>query len=125
MTVGDIISKRLEEWTAGLDDPPARIAVFEHVRDIEYEYALVPDLDATWDPPLERAGFPVNLKWDGCSDTLNAVKPIEKIVHDSAGERDEYAREMEAGYSVAESEAYARFVREFNAWLDRVRAGGA
>jgi hypothetical protein len=201
----DIVSRTLEEWTAGLDDRAARIAVFEHIRDIEY--ALVPDLvdsrlgprgilelgkgscsprhfllgrmfetmdvrvcyvtytldwsdqgiamparladlaaslplechlncdvlidgrwvmvDATWDPPLERAGFPVNLKWDGCGDTLNAVKPIEKIVHDSAGERDEYAREMEAGYSVAGSEAYTRFVKEFNAWLARVRAGGA
>jgi len=81
-------------------------------------------VDATWDPPLARAGFPVNLKWDGCSDTLNAVKPIEKIVHDSAVERDEYAREMEAGYSVGGSEAYARFVRELNAWLEEVRAGG-
>lgn len=72
-------------------------------------------VDATWDPPLERADFPVNMTWDGRSDTLNAVKPIDRIVHESAAERDEYARAMEA--------AYSRFVEDFNAWLLEVRRG--
>lgn len=30
-------------------------------------------LDATWDPPLRKAGFPVNDPWDGVSATLPAV----------------------------------------------------
>lgn len=80
-------------------------------------------VDATWDPPLERADFPVNMTWDGRSDTLNAVKPIDRIVHESAAERDEYVRAMEAGYNEAESAAYSRFVEDFNAWLLEVRRG--
>jgi hypothetical protein len=33
-------------------------------------------VDATWDPPLKSAGFPVNENWDGVSDTKCAVKPL-------------------------------------------------
>jgi hypothetical protein len=33
-------------------------------------------IDATWDPPLKRVGFPVNDPWDGLSGTTPAVTTI-------------------------------------------------
>ncbi|NMB80131.1 MAG: transglutaminase domain-containing protein, partial [Methanomicrobiales archaeon] len=44
---------------------------------INHRWILV---DATWDLPLGRAGFPVNEHWDGQSDTLCAVKPLRSAV---------------------------------------------
>jgi hypothetical protein len=37
-------------------------------------------VDATWDCPLGRAGFPVNDHWDGYSETRCAVKPLKSPV---------------------------------------------
>ena len=37
-------------------------------------------VDATWDRPLKRAGFPVNEHWDGRADTLCAVKPLRSAI---------------------------------------------
>ena len=37
-------------------------------------------MDATWDPSLEKAGFPVNREWDGYSDTQCAVRPVPSAV---------------------------------------------
>jgi hypothetical protein len=37
-------------------------------------------VDATWDLPLKRAGFPVNVYWDGHTDTLCAVKSLQSAV---------------------------------------------
>jgi hypothetical protein len=37
-------------------------------------------VDATWDRPLKRAGFPINEHWDGRSETLCAVKPLRSAV---------------------------------------------
>jgi len=34
-------------------------------------------VDATWDPKLEKSGFPVTRNWDGVSDTKLAVPPKE------------------------------------------------
>lgn len=39
-------------------------------------------VDATWDPKLGKAGFPVTGKWDGKSDTKLAVPPKEIIESD-------------------------------------------
>jgi hypothetical protein len=33
-------------------------------------------VDATWDPPLARGGFPINGPWDGYSEMKWAVKPL-------------------------------------------------
>ncbi len=33
-------------------------------------------VDATWDPPLARGGFPINDPWDGYSEMKWAVKPL-------------------------------------------------
>lgn len=37
-------------------------------------------VDATWDPALEKGGFPVNRHWDGFSETRCAVKPLRSAV---------------------------------------------
>jgi hypothetical protein len=37
-------------------------------------------VDATWDRPLEKGGFPVNDHWDGYADTRCAVKPLRSAV---------------------------------------------
>lgn len=56
---------------------------------IEYHLCLEPKidgreitLDATWDPPLKAAGFPVD-DWDGFSGTRYALKPCGPISHRS------------------------------------------
>jgi hypothetical protein len=51
-------------------------------------------VDATWDLPLKRLGFPLNESWDGVSNTLNAVKPEEEITHENEGGKMEYERKM-------------------------------
>ena len=43
-------------------------------------WALV---DATWDRPLAKAGFPFNENWDGSADTKCAVKPLRSAVRTS------------------------------------------
>lgn len=91
-------------------------------------------VDATWDLPLEKAGFPVNLHWDGISDTLPAVTPlpvippgstngiqVSEIVHRSAGERVKCYGEMRGRYTSAQEKAREEFDREFNLWLEEVR----
>jgi len=91
---------------------------------IEGKWILI---DATWDVSLKRAGFPVNEKWDGISDTKNAVKPIIEIIHDSIDDRVRYAAQHRSLWTDAEIQAYERFPSLFNAWLDslRVRANRA
>jgi hypothetical protein len=37
-------------------------------------------VDATWDLPLARGGFPVNECWDGLANTFCAVKPLQSPV---------------------------------------------
>ncbi len=58
----------------------ARLPVIHHLAcrvRIGCRWVLV---DATWDPPLAKAGFPVNLNWDGYADTRCAVKPMPSPV---------------------------------------------
>ena len=62
--------------------PPAgnRLPVAHHLAcrvRIDNRWVLV---DATWDLPLKRAGFPVNENWDGRADTLCAVKSLQSAV---------------------------------------------
>ncbi len=66
-------------------------------------------VDATWDIPLSKAGFPVNESWDGISNTLNAVKPLEGIVHRNAKKSDE------------EKSLSNRFYSILNKWLEELR----
>jgi hypothetical protein len=107
-------------------------------------------VDATWDRPLKRAGFPVNEQWDGQADTLCAVKPLqsdmrtafcrtvtngpscnrgEQELNPHEGEQDRMDTEDHARYyrektgirTPEEHDRIRRFYREFDAWLVKVR----
>lgn len=78
-------------------------------------------LDATWDIRLRSAGFPVNITWDGLSDTLNAVTPVAQINHDTLQARLDYVGEKRKLISGQERTAYAEFIEKFNPWLDNLR----
>ena len=78
-------------------------------------------VDATWDPPLRKAGFPVNERWDGVSDTKNAVTPISEVLHDTIEERVKYDAGLRGLYTDEQAAVYADFVGKLNAWLETLR----
>ncbi len=78
-------------------------------------------VDATWEPALKPAGFPVNEQWDGKSDTVLAVKPLDEYVHDEAGLREKFFQRRAAGYTLPEKLELSRFSLELNKWLDEIR----
>ena len=79
-------------------------------------------VDATWDRPLKRAGFPVNEHWDGRADTLCAVKPLRSAVrtafcHTATNEpcRDSHERDLnprDGEQDLGDAEDHARYYRE-------------
>lgn len=79
-------------------------------------------VDATWDPPLLKKGFPVNESWDGKSNTLNAVNANEEIIHDTAEQRITYVKSKEKNFSKTQRELYKSFISSFNKWLEEIRA---
>jgi len=110
-------------------------------------WALV---DATWDPPLRKAGFPVNLHWDGIADTACAVSPPGsperparsrtragrqcpgqgngEIVpqegerdHWEAEDRVRYHNERTGARTPADIQRTGRFYEKLNEWLGKVR----
>ena len=85
---------------------------------IDNKWVLV---DATWDPPLAAAGFPVNESWGGISDTENAVKPLREVIHSGALERARFTDEVKASRDEEESLALDEFVLAFNRWLRELR----
>lgn len=82
---------------------------------INKKYVLV---DATWDPPLENAGFPVNKNWNGIGSTVNGVIPLEEITHENFNDRLAFfKKEMEnIDLSLA-----GRFYKKLNKWLEDIR----
>jgi len=78
-------------------------------------------VDATWDPGLKKAGFPVNEKWDGKSDTGNAVNPLEEFISEDAVEGEKIFKEKTASYDLQEKLRLSRFSGKFNRWLEKVR----
>lgn len=86
--------------------------------EIDGKWTLV---DATYDLPLKKGGFPVNELWDGVSDTKNAVIPIEEIVHESLQERLFFAGKRVGEYTDKERSAYALFTKKLNYWLEELR----
>lgn len=107
-------------------------------------------VDATWDLPLAKAGFPVNGNWDGYSETKCAVKSLKSPVRtafcrtatnepchgkDEAalkpvdGEKNHWEEVDRARYysekislrSSDEVERIRLFSREFSSWLETVR----
>jgi len=197
----DIILEKFNHWSARLPEDKARIAVFEHIREIPYylvpqiadpqgwaasiltankgscspkHYLLgmlfnrmglevkyvsypfrwdkqpinyPPDLaelakgspigyhgackakidgqwvlvDATWDSALSKAGFAVNLSWDGKGQTKNAVVPLEEVIHDNLRSRLDFVSRQRSLYTEKEKEIYVRFIEKFNLWLEGLR----
>lgn len=107
-------------------------------------------VDATWDPPLARGSFPVNMHWDGLSDTLCAVKPLRSAMrtafcrsatneplrescekelnpldgeqnHADAGAHERYYRKRVSVRTPEEILRIHQFNREFDAWLEMLR----
>lgn len=64
-------------------------------------------VDPTWDPALEKIGFPVTKNWDGKSDTLLAVDPLEIK---------EYEPEEPSTTDLSKD-----FIRELNKYFESVR----
>lgn len=79
-------------------------------------------IDATWDSPLSKEGFPVNLNWDGLSGMRNAVTPFEEVEHSTLQERLDYVKEKKALYTPEEKCAYTQFMGKFNLWLEKLRS---
>ncbi|MEI7857465.1 MAG: transglutaminase domain-containing protein [Methanomicrobiales archaeon] len=107
-------------------------------------------VDATWDLPLVKAGFPVNEDWDGHSKTKCAVDPLkspvrtafcrtatnepcrdkdETVLNPVDGEKNHWEEDSRDRYysgkiSLRSSEEIMRvrqFSREFSSWLETVR----
>ncbi|MFA6355553.1 MAG: hypothetical protein WCY23_00425 [Candidatus Omnitrophota bacterium] len=79
-------------------------------------------VDATWDLPLKKAGFPVNEDWDGISDTKNAVTPVNEVLHDTIEERVKYDVALRSRNTEEQRAAYAEFAEKLNEWLEVIRA---
>ncbi|MCU0651950.1 MAG: hypothetical protein MUC39_03305 [Candidatus Omnitrophica bacterium] len=78
-------------------------------------------VDATWDSGLKKSGFPVNDNWDGLSNTLNAVVPIEEVIHSTLEDRLSYVREKKKLIPEEQKAIYAEFITQFNLWLESLR----
>jgi len=107
-------------------------------------------VDATWDSPLSRGGFPVNGHWDGYADTKCVVQPLRSPLrtaycrtatnepcrdsretelnpldgeqdHDDDEENVQYYRRRTRMRTAEEIEQIARFYPAFDAWLVKVR----
>ncbi len=79
-------------------------------------------VDATWDLPLKKAGFPVNEDWNGVSDTKNAVTPINEVLNETIEERVKYDTALRSKYTEEQKAAYAEFIGKLNKWLEDLRA---
>ncbi|HPN66005.1 MAG TPA: hypothetical protein PLV09_01140, partial [Candidatus Omnitrophota bacterium] len=79
-------------------------------------------VDATWDLPLKKAGFPVNEDWDGVSDTKNAVTPINEVLNETIEERVKYDAAVRSRHTDEQKAAYAEFAGKLNKWLEVIRA---
>ncbi len=78
-------------------------------------------IDATWDLPLEKAGLPVNHSWDGVSETINAVMPLQRIEHDSIDDRNTFTLQRRGAWSDETLEMRDRFFKLFNEWVASFR----
>jgi len=137
-------------YPPGLRELAAKLPVAYHLAcrmQVGCRWILV---DATWDPPLAKAGFPVNDHWDGYSETKCAVKPLKLQVqppinnpqkiescfrirdkefcapeseknHWNEVDRARYYHEKVNVRTPGEIELIKQFNREFDAWLDNVR----
>jgi transglutaminase-like putative cysteine protease len=67
-------------------------------------------IDATWDPPLKDAGFPINERWDGFSETVPAVTEIEPGL-----------KKPEHPLLPEKRKERIDFVNHLNQWMEEIR----
>jgi len=79
-------------------------------------------VDATWDMPLKKAGFPVNEFWDGIGNTLIAIDPIDEIEHATVANRVEYVKNQKSDWTEEDKKRSEEFYERFNEWLAEFRA---
>lgn len=79
-------------------------------------------VDATWDIPMKKVGFPVNEKWDGKTDMIPAVRATDEILHETEVQWDEYIKEVRGSWKADDYEKEDIFIAKFNAWLEQERA---
>ena len=85
---------------------------------IENQWVVV---DATWDRPLARVGFPVNESWDGVSDTRLAVEPLDEIINENAQERMRFVQARKSSWTTDDHARTDHFTTALNKWLEDVR----
>lgn len=80
-------------------------------------------LDVTWDRPLTAFGFPVNMEWDGFSDTTIAAGPFEVIATGTVSEQEKEVLLQD----ILPPDSYAarrEFFVMLAAWLKTLREQG-
>jgi hypothetical protein len=140
-------------YPPGLCELAARLPIAHHLAcrvQVGCRWILV---DATWDGPLSKVGFPVNDHWDGYSETRCAVKqlksPVREVLcnntthelyrakemvelcpvddekdHWVAEDLERYYREKVAVRTPEETKHIVKFAHDFDAWLVKVRKKG-
>lgn len=80
-------------------------------------------VDASWDPPLAGAGFPVQADWDGCANTLLAVRPQAVYAvcgPDPSAEKDAVRGRLYQGREEDRARR-DRYLAELSAWMETLR----
>jgi transglutaminase-like putative cysteine protease len=85
---------------------------------IENEWVIV---DATWDRPLARVGFPVNENWNGVSGTKLAVEPLGGVVHENPKGRVSFAQTPKSSWTANDHARTDYFASVLSNWLEDVR----
>lgn len=79
-------------------------------------------VDSTWDSALTRIGFPVNQDWNGCSETINAVRSEKEINHhQNFDDRISLVKQAVGEWSYSEKRKAVAFFTLLNHWLESER----
>jgi hypothetical protein len=136
-------------YSSDLRKLAARLPIAHHLAcrvQIGCRWVLV---DATWDPPLAKGGFPINDHWDGYSEMKWAVKPLKspapwafcgelenmpcrsesETTHPFDSEKNHWDVEDQARHyhekvavrTADEAMLKAQFYRKFEEWLVEIR----
>ena len=121
-SLGFKVRYALGVWSWSSLDMPESLKEIPHVdRAVHFylevynkEQARWMTVDATWDKGLAPK-LPVS-EWDGRSDTIIAVKPVEILKE----RRDEFDKSSEAKWAEA-IEANGKFFEALNKWVESIR----
>lgn len=109
----DEIAEIMGEYSVRLSDMAMALPVSRHLAcKVEIDDRLVL-VDATFDLPLQKAGFKVNVNWDGISDTVLSVTPC--------GEEEWYHPSEARLMKTSLGQHFRDFYSELNTFLDQMR----